>query len=52
MIEEAIVDAYTQSERAGGVHAMIEHELKLPFETVVLGVTDSVKKVDTLSIGT
>lgn len=46
MIEEAVVDAYTDSEQAGGLHAMIEQELDLPFETTVLGVTVSVKRVD------
>jgi hypothetical protein len=46
MIEEAIVDAYTESEQAGGFHVMIEQELELPFETTVLGVTVSVKRVD------
>jgi hypothetical protein len=38
MIDEAIIDAYTESEQAGGFHAMIEQELALPFETMVLGV--------------
>jgi len=46
MIEEAIVDAYTESEQAGSFHVMIERELELPFETTVLGVTVSVKRVD------
>ena len=46
MIEEAIVDAYNESEQAGGFHAMIEQELDLPFDTVVLGNTVSVKRVD------
>jgi hypothetical protein len=46
MIEEAIVDAYTESEQAGGFHVMLEQELDLPFETTVLGVTVSVKRLD------
>ena len=37
MIEEAIVDAYTESEQAVGFHATVEQHLLLPFETVVLG---------------
>ena len=43
MIEEAIVDAYTESEQAVGFHATVEQHLQLPFETLVLGVavTDS-----------
>ena len=31
-VDEAIIDAYTESEQAGGFHAMIEQELALPFE--------------------
>lgn len=46
MIEEAIVDAYTESEQAGSFHVMIEQELELPFETRVLGKNVSVKRVD------
>jgi hypothetical protein len=46
MIEEAIVDAYTESEQAGSFQVMIERELELSFETTVLGVTVSVKRVD------
>lgn len=38
MIEEATIDAYTESEQAGGFHATIEQALDLPFETMVLGV--------------
>ena len=37
---------YTESEQAGGFHTIIEQELELPFETRVLGVSVSVKKVD------
>lgn len=46
MIEEATVDAYTESEQAGSFHVMIEQELDLPFETTVLGVAVMVKRVD------
>ena len=46
MIEEATVDAYTESEQAGSFHVMIEQELRLPFETTVLGVMVLVKRVD------
>jgi hypothetical protein len=51
MIEEAIVDAYTESERAGGFHAMIEQELDVPFETTVLSVPVTVRKVDLTDAG-
>lgn len=46
LIEEAIVDAYTEAEQAVGFHATIEQHLALPFETVVLGANVTVKKID------
>ena len=51
MIEEAIVDAYTDSEQAVSFHVMIEQDLGLPFETTVLGVTVTVKQVDLADAG-
>lgn len=51
MIEEAIVDAYTASEQAVGFHATMEVHLQLPFETVLLGVTVTVKSVDVTPSG-
>jgi len=46
LIEEAIVDAYTEAEQAVGFHATIEQHLALPFETVVMGAPVIAKKVD------
>src|SRR3990172_11349065 len=46
LVEEAIVDAYNESEQGSGFFAMIEDKLKLPFQTEVLGVFVTVKKVD------
>ena len=46
MIEEAIVDAYTEAEQAVGFHATIEQHVAVPFDTVVLGATVTVKKID------
>lgn len=46
LIEEAIVDAYNESEQVVGFRAMIDDHLALPFETDVLGVTVTVKKID------
>ena len=46
LVEEAIVDAYNESEQASGFFAMIEDYVKFPFETEVLGVFVTVKKVD------
>ena len=46
MVGEAVLDAYSESEQAGGFFAMIEDNLALPFETVVLGVDVTVEKLD------
>src|SRR5487761_2758818 len=46
LIEEATTDAYNESEQAGGVFAMIEENLALPFVTQVLGQEVTVAKVD------
>jgi hypothetical protein len=47
MIDEAIVDAYGESEQRTGFHAVIEANLAVPFTTEVLGVTVTVVRVDT-----
>jgi hypothetical protein len=46
MIEEAIVDAYGGSEQAVGFFTLIEDNLRMPFETVLLGVDVTVERVD------
>ena len=46
LIEEAIVDAYGESEQLVGLYTMIENNLALPFETMVLGVTVTVVRID------
>jgi hypothetical protein len=46
LIEEAIVDAYGESEQRVGFLTMLEEHLVLPFETEVLGVTVRVERVD------
>jgi len=51
LIDEAIVDAYDESEQAVGFHATIEQHLALPFETVVLGVAVTVTTVDVAESG-
>ncbi len=45
LIEEAIVDAYGESEQLVGFFTVIENNLALPFETEVLGVTVTVERV-------
>jgi hypothetical protein len=51
LIEQAIVDAYEPAEQAVGFHATLEQELALPFDTVVLGVTVSLRKLDVTGRG-
>ena len=46
LIEEATIDAYNESEQAGGFFTMIEDNLALPFVTQVLGQDVTVTKVD------
>src|SRR2546425_13192835 len=46
LIEEAVVDAYGESEQATGFYTMLENDLRLPFETRILGVTASVESID------
>jgi hypothetical protein len=51
MIEEALVDAYTEAEHVVGFHATIEQHLAVPFETLVLGAAVTVKKIDVTTAG-
>ncbi len=46
LIEEALVDAYGESEQVTGFYTMLENDLRLPFETQILGVTASVESID------
>jgi hypothetical protein len=46
LIEEAVVDAYTEEEQAGGFLTVIEEHLALPFSVNVLGVDADVEKVN------
>ncbi len=46
LVEEAIVDAYNESEQRCGLFTMIEDHLALPFETEVLGVPVTVERID------
>jgi len=39
LVEDAIVDAYMESEQCTGLFTMIESHLALPFETELLPVT-------------
>ena len=46
MIEEAIVDAYGESEQRVGFFTMLEDNLATPFQAEVLGVKVAVDKFD------
>ena len=46
LVEEALVDAFGESEQVSGFYTMMENDLRLPFETEVLGVTVIVEAID------
>jgi hypothetical protein len=46
MIEDAIVDAYGESEQIVGFYTMLEDNLTLPFKTEMLGVEVTVERID------
>jgi hypothetical protein len=46
LIEEAVLDAYTEEEQAAGFLTMIEDHLALPFPVKILDVDADVEKVD------
>jgi hypothetical protein len=46
LIEEAIVDAYGESEQTVGFYTMIEESLAVPLRTEMLGVEVTVERVD------
>lgn len=46
LVEEALVDAYGESEQVTGFYTMMEDDLRLPFETEILGMTVIVEGID------
>jgi hypothetical protein len=46
MIEEATIDAYSDEEQITGLFTMLEEHLALPFDTEVLGMNVTVRKID------
>jgi hypothetical protein len=48
LVEQAIVDAYDEHEKLSGFHVMLEEHLAVPFQTTILGVEVTVKKIDML----
>jgi hypothetical protein len=51
LVDQATVDAYGEGEELAGFAVMIEDNLAVPFETTVLGVAVTVKKVDESASG-
>jgi hypothetical protein len=51
LVEEALLDAYDESEQRTGLFTMIEEHLALPFETKVLGVAVMVERIDFTAAG-
>ena len=46
LVEEALVDAYGESEQVTGFYTMMENDLQLGFETEILGMTVIVESID------
>ena len=46
LVEEALVDAYGESEQTTAFYTMLENDLQLPFETQILGVMATVESID------
>jgi hypothetical protein len=46
MIQDAVMDAYTESEQKVGFLTLIDEHLAMPFETQLLGVIATVRKID------
>ena len=46
LVEEALVDAYGESEQVTGFYTMMENDLRLPFETEILGMIVVVEGID------
>lgn len=46
LIEDAILDAYNESEQRTGFYMMLDRHLDTPFDTQILGVTATVERID------
>ena len=46
LIEEATIDAYSESEQRVGFYTLLDERLKTPFDTEILGVTVTVERID------
>ncbi len=46
MVDEATVDCYHEAEQVVGLFTMIEENLRIPFETSVLGTAVTVERIE------
>ena len=46
LLEAATIDCYDESEELCGLFTMIEDEVRVPFETEILGVPVTVERID------
>ena len=46
LIEDAVLDAYNESEQRTGFYTMLDEHLDTPFDTQILGVTATVERID------
>jgi hypothetical protein len=46
LVEEAIVDAYGESEQRTAFYTLLDQHLETPFDTGILGVTVTVERID------
>ena len=46
LIEEAVVDAYNESEQRTSLYTMLDESLEVPFKTEVLGVEVTVERIE------
>lgn len=46
LIEDAILDAYNESEQRTGFYTMLDEHLDMPFDTQILGATATVERID------
>jgi len=46
LIEDATLDAYSESEQRTGFYTMLDEHLDLPFDTPILGVVATVERID------
>jgi hypothetical protein len=51
LVEEATVDAFNEDEQLTGLYTLMDEHLAVPFESVVLGVPATVRRIDLVDGG-